>query len=166
LGLDDTQHIGRIAVDPKNANIVFVAAIGHLYGPSAERGVFRTTDGGKSWKKVLFKDENTCAVEVVIDPTNSNVIYAGLWNTRRPPWYTYRPSNGLGGGIFKSTDGGNTWKQLTNGLPKSGIGKTGIAVAGRRVYAVVDCLEPDTSAPAAPAGGGGGRGAAGPSPQS
>jgi hypothetical protein len=87
IGLDDTQHIGRIAVDPKNPNIVFVAAIGHLYAPSAERGVFRSVDGGKSWKKVLFKDENVGAVEVVIDPSNSSVIYAGLWNTRRPPWY-------------------------------------------------------------------------------
>src|ERR1019366_873482 len=95
------------------------------------------------------------------------VIYAGLWNTPRPPWYTYRPSNGPGGGIFKSTDGGNTWKQLTSGLPKSGIGKTGIAVCPtnpRRVYAVVDCLEPDTMVPApappAPPAGGGGRGGA------
>ncbi len=162
IGLDDTQHIGRIAIDPHNPNVVFVAAIGHLYAPSAERGVFRSTDGGKSWKKVLYKDENVGAVEVVIDPTNANVVYAGLWNTRRPPWYTYRPSNGVGGGIFKSTDGGNSWKQLTAGLPKSGIGKTGIAISAanpRRVYAVVDCLEADTSAPA-PAGGGGGRGGA------
>jgi hypothetical protein len=126
IGLDETQHIGRIAVDPKNPNIVFVAAIGHLYAPSAERGVFRSVDGGKSWKKVLFKDENVGAVEVVIDPTNSNVIYAGLWNTKRTPWYTYRPSNGPGGGIFKSTDGGNTWKQLTSGLPPVNIGKVGI----------------------------------------
>ncbi len=163
IGLDDTQHIGRIAVDPKNPNIVFVAAIGHLYAPSAERGVFRSTDGGKSWKKVLFKDDNVGAIDVVIDPVNSNVVYAGLWNTRRPPWYTYRPSNGPGGGIFKSTDGGSTWKQLTSGLPKSGIGKTAIAVSAanpRRVYAVVDCLEADTNAPAPAAGGGGGRGAA------
>jgi photosystem II stability/assembly factor-like uncharacterized protein len=166
-GLDDTQHIGRIAVDPKNPNIVFVAAIGHLYAPSAERGVFRSTDGGKSWKKVLFKDENVGAVEVVIDPTNSSVIYAGLWNTRRPPWYSYRPSNGPGGGIFKSTDGGNSWKQLTNGLPPVATGKIGIAVSAgnpRRVYAVVDCLEIDTTAPApaAPAGGGGRGGAPAP----
>ena len=171
IGLDDTQHIGKIAVDPRNPNIVFVAAIGHLYAPSAERGVFRTTDGGKSWKKVLFKNENVGAVEVVIDPTNSSVIYAGLWNTRRPPWYTYRPSNGPGGGIFKSTDGGNTWKELTKGLPPKAIGKSGIAVSAanpRRVYAVVDCLEVDTTAPApaAPAGGGGRGGAAAPPVQS
>ena len=170
IGLDDTQHIGKIAVDPKNPNVVFVAAIGHLYAPSPERGVFRSRDGGRTWQKVLYKDENVGAVDVVIDPTNSNVVYAGLWNARRPPWYTYAPSNGPGGGIFKSTDGGTTWKQLTTGLPASGIGKTGIAVAPsnpRRVYAVVDCLVPDPSAPEpAPGGGrGGGRGGAcGPAP--
>ena len=165
IGLDDTQHIGRIAVDPKNPNIVFVAAIGHLYAPSAERGVFRTTDGGKSWKKVLFKDENIGAVEVVIDPTNSNVVYAGLWNTRRPPWYTYRPSNGPGGGIFKSTDGGNTWKQLTNGLPKIGNRQDGHRGVGRQSR--VACTRWWTVSsptrrrrPCAPAGGGGRGGAA------
>jgi photosystem II stability/assembly factor-like uncharacterized protein len=166
IGLADTQHIGKIAVDPKNPDVLFVAAIGHLYAPSAERGVFRSKDGGKSWQKVLYKDENVGAVEVVIDPTNSNVVYAGLWNTRRPPWYTYAPSNGPGGGIFKSTDGGTTWKQLTTGLPPATIGKTGIAVAPsnpRRVYAVVDCLVPDPSAPApTPAAGGGRGGAQGP----
>ncbi len=163
IGLDDTQHIGRVAVHPKNPNIVFVAAIGHLYAASPERGVFRTTDGGKTWKKVLYKDENVGAVEVVIDPANPQVVYAGLWNTRRPPWYTYAPTNGPGGGIFKSTDGGNTWKPLTNGLPKEGIGKAGIAIAPsnpRRVYAVVDCLVPDPNAPP-PAAGGGGRGGGG-----
>ena len=132
LGLDDTQHIGKIAIDPKNPNIVFVAAIGHLYAPSPDRGVFRSRDGGKTWQKVLFKNDDVGAVDVVIDPTNSNVVYAGLWNTRRPPWYTYRPSNGPGGGIFKSTDGGTTWKQLTNGLPKEGIGRTGIAVVAEQ----------------------------------
>jgi photosystem II stability/assembly factor-like uncharacterized protein len=167
LGLDDTQHIGRIAVDPRNPNVVFVAAIGHLYAANPERGVYRSRDGGRSWQKVLFKDPNVGAVDVVIDPSSSNVVYAGLWNTRRPPWYTYAPTNGPGGGIFKSTDGGNTWRQLTTGLPREGIGRTGIAVAAsnpRRVYAVVDCLLPDPNAPpppAAPAGGGrGGRGGA------
>jgi photosystem II stability/assembly factor-like uncharacterized protein len=163
LGLADTQHIGKIAIDPKNPDVLFVAAIGHLYAPSAERGVFRSKDGGKSWQKVLYKDENVGAIDVVIDPTNSSVVYAGLWNTRRPPWYTYAPSNGPGGGIFKSTDGGTSWKQLTTGLPSATIGKTGIAVAPsnpRRVYAVVDCLVPDPSAPAPAPGAGGGRGGA------
>jgi photosystem II stability/assembly factor-like uncharacterized protein len=145
IGLADTQHIGKIAVDPRNPNIVFVAAIGHLYAANPERGVFRSRDGGRTWQKVLYKDANVGAIEVVIDPANSNVIYAGLWNTRRPPWYTYAPTNGPGGGIYKSTDGGSTWKQLTKGLPAEGIGRTGIAVAPsnpRRVYAVVDCLVP------------------------
>src|SRR5690348_9174457 len=164
LGLDDTQHIGKIAVHPRNPNVAFVAAIGHLYAASPERGVFRTTDGGKSWKKVLYKDENVGAVEVAIDPVNPQVVYAGLWNTRRPPWYTYAPTNGPGGGIFKSTDGGTTWKQLTTGLPKEGIGRTGIAVAPsnpRRVYAVVDCLVADPNAPPPAQGGGGGGGGRG-----
>ena len=169
LGLDDTHHIGKIAVDPRNPNVVFVAAIGHLYAPSPERGVFRSLDGGKTWQKVLYKNDDVGAVEVVIDPTNSRVVYAGLWNTRRPPWFTYAPTNGPGGGIFKSTDGGTTWQQLTVGLPKEGIGRTGIAVAPsnpRRVYAVVDCLVPEVAGPppvgrgvaADSAGGRGGRG--------
>jgi len=165
LGLDETHHIGKIAVDPKNPEVVFVAAIGHLYAANPDRGVFRTKDGGKTWQKVLFKNDDLGAVDVVIDPNNSSVVYAGLWNTRRPPWYTYGPSNGPGGGIFKSTDGGNSWKQLTNGLPKEGIGRTGIAVApsnSRRVYAVVDCLVPDPAAPAPAPGAGGGRGGAAP----
>ena len=169
LGLDDTQHIGKVAVDPRNPNVVFVAAIGHLYAPSAERGLFRSQDGGKSWQKVLYKDENIGAVDVAIDPTNSRIVYACLWNTRRPPWYTYAPTNGPGGGIFKSTDGGTTWKPLTNGLPKDGIGKSGIAIAAsnpKRMYAVVDDLVADPSAapapaPAAPAAGGAGGGRGG-----
>jgi photosystem II stability/assembly factor-like uncharacterized protein len=163
LGLDDTQHIGKIAVDPKNPNIVFVAAIGHLYAANADRGVFRSTDGGRNWRKVLFKNNDVGAVDVVIDPTNSRVVYACLWNTRRPPWYTYAPTNGPGGGIFKSTDGGTTWTQLTAGLPKEGIGRSGIAVAAsnpRRLYAVVDCLVPDPNAPAPAAPPAGGRGGA------
>ena len=169
IGLEGTQHIGKIAVDPKNANVVFVAAIGHLYAPNAERGVFRSTDGGKSWQKVLFKNENVGAIDVVIDPTDSRIVFASLWNTRRPPWFTYAPSNGPGGGMYKSTDGGTSWKQLTNGLPVDGMGKSGIAIAAsnpKRLYAVVDNLVPEkpaaggapaaTTAAAAPPPGQGG----------
>jgi len=153
IGLEGTQHIGKIAVDPRNPDVVFVAAMGSLYGPNPDRGVFRSRDGGRTWQKVLYRDENVGAVEVVIDPTSPRVVYAGLWNTRRPPWFVYAPTNGPGGGIFKSTDGGTTWKQLTTGLPTGAIGRSGIAVAPsnpRRVYAVVDCLEPEVAAAGAP----------------
>jgi photosystem II stability/assembly factor-like uncharacterized protein len=164
VGLDQTQHIFKIAVDPRDPAVVFVAATGHLYAGNPERGVFRTRDGGRSWTKVLGKGDDVGACDVTIDPSNPRIVYASLWNTRRPPWYSYAPSNGPGGGLYKSTDGGTTWKQLTSGLPPVGIGRSGIAVAPsnpRRVYAVVDCLLPvgavstarDTSAAAAlPAG--------------
>jgi photosystem II stability/assembly factor-like uncharacterized protein len=148
IGLADTQHIGKIAVDPHNPDVLFVAAIGHLYASSAERGVFRSRDGGRSWQKVLYKNADVGAVDVVIDPTNTKVVYAGLWNARRPPWFTYSPTNGPGGGIYKSIDGGSTWNELTVGLPKAGIGRTGIAVAAtnpRRLYALIDCLVPEVS---------------------
>ena len=167
IGLSDTQHIGKIAVDPRNPNVLYVAAIGHLYAPNEERGVFKSTDGGASWKKVLYRDPNIGAVEVTLDPTNPQVVYAGLWSTRRPPWFTYAPTNGPGGGIFKSTNGGATWTQLTTGLPPAGIGRTGIAVSPSnpsRVYAVVDCLVPDPSAPP-PAPAANGRPAAAPAGQ-
>jgi len=157
LGLRDTQHIGKIAVHPGDPDVVFVAAVGHLYASNQERGLFRSDDGGATWHKVLGSDE-VGAVEVVIDPVDPQIVYAGLWNTRRPPWFTYAPTNGPGGGIWKSTDGGITWMQLTEGLPPEGIGRTGIAVSPsdpRRVYAVVDCLVPEPGAPveAPPAGG-------------
>src|SRR5205085_9674947 len=104
LGLDDTHHIGRVAVDPRNPNIVFVAAIGHFYAAHPARGVYRSKDGGATWQKVLYKNDSVGAVDVDVDPANSQIVYASLWNTRRPPWYAYAPSNGPGGGIFKSTD--------------------------------------------------------------
>jgi photosystem II stability/assembly factor-like uncharacterized protein len=159
VGLEATQHIGKIAVNPRNPDVVFVAAIGHLYAANPERGVFRSRDGGRSWQKVLYKDENVGAAEVVIDPTNPRVVFAGLWNTRRPPWFVYAPTNGPGGGLYRSSDGGTTWTLLTAGLPREGIGRSGIAVSPsnpRRVYAVVDCLvpEPGAAAPAAATGGG------------
>ena len=140
MGLEDTRQIGAILVDPGDANRVFVAALGHAYGPNAERGVFRTTDGGATWKKILFKDENTGAIDLALDPQNSNTIYAALWQTRRPPWNVYPPSYGPGSGLYKSTDGGDTWAQLT-GLPAEGLGRIGVAVApmdSNRVYALVD----------------------------
>ena len=170
IGLDNTEHIGKVAVDPRNPNIVFVAAIGHIYESNPDRGLYRSQDGGATWKKVLFKNDNVGAVDVTIDPSNPQVVYATLWNTRRPTWYTYQPSNGPGGGIFKSTDGGNTWTELKNGLPAACIGRSGIAVAPtnpQRLYAVIDDFLPEgspadsgcpgvppTGAAAATAGGG------------
>jgi photosystem II stability/assembly factor-like uncharacterized protein len=140
IGLDDTRQIGAVVVDPHDANVVYVAALGHQYGPNAERGVFKTTDGGETWHKVLFKDENTGAISLALDPQNPQTVYAALWQTRRPPWNTYPPSNGPGSGLYKSTDGGANWTQLTNGLPKA-VGRIGISVAPSmpsRVYVQVD----------------------------
>ena len=164
IGLDDTQHIGKVAVDPRNPNIVFVAAIGHLYDAHPDRGVFRSQDAGRTWQKVLFKNDSVGAVDVVIDPTNSQIVYASLWNTRRPTWYTYQPTNGPGGGIYKSTNGGTTWTPLANGLPTECVGRSGLAVAPsnpRRVYAVVDDFLPEgapagTPCPGTPPGRGAG----------
>src|SRR4030095_9725788 len=164
IGLENTQHIGKIAVDPKNADVVFVAVIGHLYEAHPDRGVFKSIDGGKTWKKVLYKNDSLGSPDVVVDPTNSNVVYASLWNMRRPPWYTYQPSNGPGGGLFKSVDGGATWTQLTNGLPAACIGKAGIGISAanpRRVYAVIDDFlpegaPPDSPCPSTPSGRGAG----------
>jgi photosystem II stability/assembly factor-like uncharacterized protein len=141
IGLDNTRQIGRIIVDPKNPSIVFVAALGHAYGANPDRGVYRSRDGGATWQKVLFKDDNVGAIDLAFDPQNSQIVYATLWNTRRPPWSIYPPSYGAGGGIFKSTDGGNNWQPLANGIPTEGQGRIGIAVAAtnrNRVYAIVD----------------------------
>lgn len=141
LGLDGTRQIGRVLVDPKNENVAFVAALGHAYGANPERGVYRTRDGGATWQKVLFKSGDVGAIDLAFDPLGSQIIYATLWNTRRPPWSIYPPSNGPGGGVFKSTDGGDTWQQLTAGLPTEGLGRVGVAVAPtmrQRVYAIID----------------------------
>ncbi len=108
IGLADSRQIGRILVDPKDPNIVFVAALGHAYGSNAERGVFRSTDGGAHWSKVLFKDDNTGAIDLAFKPGDPNTIYAALWQTRRPPWSVYPPSNGPGSGLYVSHDGGST----------------------------------------------------------
>ena len=140
IGLADSQQIGRILVDPRNADLVYVAALGHPYGPNAERGVFRSSDGGTHWTKILGPNSDTGATDLAFEPENPRTIYAALWQTRRTPWSVYPPSNGPGSGLFKSTDGGDHWTQLTNGLPAK-PGRIGIAVAPSmpgRVYLVVD----------------------------
>jgi len=117
LGLGDGQQIPALAVDPRDPNRLFAAVLGHPYGPNAERGIFRSTDGGQTWQKLLYKDENTGGSDIEIDPTNPDVLYACLWRARLGPWEDRNEYGGAGGGIFKSTDGGNTWNKLAGGLP-------------------------------------------------
>jgi photosystem II stability/assembly factor-like uncharacterized protein len=144
IGLKDTRQIGRILVDPVDPNLVFVAALGHGYGPNAERGVFRSKDGGKTWAKVLYRDADTGAVDLAFRPGGSRTIIAALWQTRRPPWNVYPPSNGPGSGLWRSEDGGDTWKQVTAGLPSEKPGRIRVAFAPsapERVYAIADAKD-------------------------
>ena len=139
LGLRDAQQIPKIAVDPKNPNRLFVAALGHPYGPNEERGIFRSTNGGQTFERVLFKDVNTGGKDVDIDPSNPDIVYATLWEQRQGPWEN-GAWDGTNGGIFKSTDGGTTWKPLTQGLPAE-IVDAELAIApsnARRVFATVE----------------------------
>jgi len=145
IGLKASRHISRIAIDPKNPDVIFVAAMGSAYGPSAERGVFRSTDGGATWQKVLFKDENTGAIDIRLDPDNPKTVWAALVHDQRTPWSAYPPVT-TNGAIFKSTDGGTEWKPVTGGgLPEGDWGRVGLAVArgtnGQRVYALIDTKE-------------------------
>lgn len=141
LGLADTQQISSVLVDPRNRDVVFVGALGHAYGANAERGVFRSRDGGKTWDKVLFKNADTGVADMAFKPGDPNTIYAALWQTRRPPWSVYPPSNGPGSGLYVSHDGGDHWSQLQgNGFPAH-PGRIGIALAPsqpNRVFALVD----------------------------
>src|SRR5439155_960615 len=144
-GLERTQAIARIRVHPSNSDVVFVAAFGNPYGPNADRGIFRSTDGGTSWTKVLYRNATTGASDLVFDPKDPQVVYAALWEAFRTPYSL--SDGGPGSGLFKSTDGGTTWKELTKnpGLPQSEVlGKVTIAVAGgdsRRLYAMVEAKD-------------------------
>ncbi|HSK62739.1 MAG TPA: hypothetical protein VK893_02825, partial [Pyrinomonadaceae bacterium] len=141
IGLEDTRQIPRIRVHPKNPDLVYVAALGHVFGPNDQRGVFRSKDGGKTWEKILSRGNKAGAIDLILDPGNPNVLYAGFWEVYRKPWTL--ESGGPGGGIFKSTDGGDTWTELTRnpGLPRGMVGKVGITVSPanpERVWAIVE----------------------------
>ena len=140
MGLENTGRIGRILIDPRDPNIVFAAAMGHCYGPQPERGVFRTTDGGKTWEKVLFVDENTGSSDIAMDPNNPRILYAGMWQLLIRTWG--RRSGGPGSGLHKSTDGGTTWNKLSgHGLPTTTLGKIAVAIApsdSKRIYTLIE----------------------------
>jgi len=142
IGLKDSRVVGKLIIHPSNADVVFVAALGHPYGPNAERGVFRTTDGGRTWQKVLFVNDNTGAVDVTFDPHNPHILFASMWQVRREPWTL--SSGGPGSGLYRSIDGGDTWKRLEGaGLPEGPYGKIGVAVASssNRVYALIEAKQ-------------------------
>ena len=142
IGLTDSRQIARILVDPTDPHKVFVAVLGHAYGPNTERGVFRSKDGGATWQRILFHDENTGAIDLAFEPGNTSTIYAALLQTRRPPWNVYPPSKGPGSGLYRSSDGGDHWEPVIgHGLPAEEVGRIGIAFAPsnpKRVYLIVD----------------------------
>src|SRR5262245_1870666 len=141
VGLEDTRQIPRIRIHPKNPDLVYVAALGHVWGPNAQRGIFRSKDGGKTWEKIFSRGDKAGAIDLILDPGNPSVIYAGFWEVYRKPWTL--ESGGPGSGLFKSTDGGDTWIDLTRnpGLPRGTVGKLGITVSPAnpdRVWAIVE----------------------------
>ncbi len=138
VGLKDSSQVGKVLIDPHDANLVYVAAIGHPYGPNEERGVFRSKDGGQNWQKILFVDNKTGAADLSFDPHDSKIIYATTWQVLRTPWNIYE--TGPGSGIYKSTDSGDNWTKLTEGLPKTDMGKIGVTVSPvdtNRVWATI-----------------------------
>ena len=139
MGLEETRHIGKIVVDPTDPNIVWVAAVGHLWGSNPERGVYKTTDGGATWKRILYKDENTGAIDLAMDPRDPKVVFAALYQRQRKGWGFN--GGGPGSGIYRTTDGGATWTEMLNGLPRGDKGRIGLATFagdGRTVYAVIE----------------------------
>lgn len=139
MGLPESRHVARILIHPRQSDVVYVAALGHLFGPNAERGVFRTMDGGRTWSKILFADEDTGASDIAMDPADPRILYAGLWHVRRQAWSI--TSGGAAGGLFKSVDGGDHWVKLTEGLPAGPTGRIGIGIAPSKpdvVYALVE----------------------------
>ncbi len=144
MGLGDTRQISRVRIHPKNPDVAYVAAIGHLWADNNERGVFRSKDGGKTWQKILFRDNKTGAIDLVFDPSNANVLYAAMWQVKRTPWGF--ESGGAGSSIYKSIDGGDTWAEISRnkGLPAGTLGKIGITVSPvntNRVWAMVEAKE-------------------------
>lgn len=142
VGLENTRQIARVRVHPENPDIVYAAALGHVWGPNADRGIFRSKDGGATWKKVLFVSENTGASDLVMDPTNPRILYAGFWQVRRSPWSL--ESGGPEGGIWRSADGGDTWTKLGGGLPEGIVGKIGVTVSRarpERLWAIVEAAK-------------------------
>ncbi|MGC2247319.1 MAG: hypothetical protein WA609_12010, partial [Terriglobales bacterium] len=140
IGLDDTRQISRIVVDPRDSNVVYVGALGHAYGPNAERGVYKSVDGGMHWIRVLDAGSETGVADLAICSSNPSLLFAMTWHTHRPPWSTYAPIDGLGGGLYRSQDAGKTWSRLQgNGLPDGDWGRAGVDVAsdGKRVYALI-----------------------------
>lgn len=139
MGLEDTRFISRIAIDSANPDIVFIGAQGHLWGPNEDRGVYKTIDGGKTWKKVLFVNKDTGCSDLAMDPSNDKILYAAMWDYRRLP-YSFR-SGGEGSGLYKSADGGETWKKLTNGLPGGVTGRIGVDICRAKPNVVYTLIE-------------------------
>lgn len=153
MGLEQTHHIGRIVIHPRNPDIVYVAAVGHLWGPNPERGVYRTMDGGATWQRVLYVDENTGAIDLVMDPGDPKTLLAAMYQRRRTGWGFN--GGGPGSGIYRTLDGGDTWQEMTEGLPAGDKGRVGLDVYRRDGNLVYALVEADKRAPGAGFGGGG-----------